>query len=171
MQKEVVRMSKYKLLPVQVENLTKQHYESLAKLQALNVIKNEEFADKKIATGKELNLGLDTSLLGTLSVAIKEYKDAKEKLESYELLEPNNSDIIGLGSTFELTMNYGELEETEVFTLVETHNTNDDHNFISISSPLGNAVNGHIVGDSISYMVEKRMITGTVTNIIKQKTL
>lgn len=158
----------YKLLPVQVENLQKQYDETLLKLRALNVISNEEFEDKKAATGKELNLGLDASLLGSLSVTTRDYKDAKEKLENHEVIEPNNSDVIGLGSTFEINMNYGGLEEKEVFTLVEVHNSKDDDSFISASCPLGRAVTGKKAGDKISYIVENRKITGEVTDIIKE---
>lgn len=158
----------YKLLPVQVENLKKQYDESLLKLQALNVIKNEEFLDSKAATGNELNLGMDASLLGSLAVTAKVYKDAKEKLENYEIVEPNNSDIIGLGSTFEINMNYDGFEENEIFTLVAVTNPKDDHSFISINSPLGKAVLGAKPGQKIGYMVDQKNITGTITDIIKE---
>ncbi len=158
----------YKLLPVQVENLQKQYDESLLKLNALKVISNEDFEDKKAATGKELNLGLDASLLGSLSVTTRDYKDAKEKLENHEVIEPNNSDIIGLGSTFEILMNYGDCKEKEICTLVEMHNVCDSSDLISIDSPRGKAVLGKKAGDNISYEVEKRIFTGTVTDIIKE---
>lgn len=160
---------KYKLLSVQVENLQKQYEESLSKLTSLNAVKNEEFADKKVATASEVNVGMDTSLLGALSIASGDYKDAKKKLENYEIIESNYSDVIDLGSTFEVEMNYGDLVEKEVFTLVEVHNKKDDHSFISIFSPLGEAVTGSKIGDEISYTVEKRKITGRVTDIIKEK--
>lgn len=163
----------YRLLPVQVENLKKQYDESFLKLKALNVLKTEELNDKKAATGTEINLGLDTSLLGTLTFASKGYKEAKQILENYEIVEPNNSDIIGLGTTFEVQMNYDGFEEKEIFTLVEIHTPNDDKSFISVNSPLGKAVVGAKTGEEISYTVEQRRITGTVTDIIKenQKTL
>ena len=141
----------YKLLPVQVD-----------------IIKNEELLDSKSATGNELNLGMDVSLLGLLAVTAKGYKEAKEKLENYEIVEPNNSDIIGLGSTFEINMNFDGLEENEIYTLVEVKNTNDDHSFISINSPLGKAVEGAKVGQKIGYMVDQRNITGTITDIVKE---
>lgn len=164
---------RYKLLPVQVENLRKQHDDSLLKLKSLNILKNEEFADNKVASGKELNLGLDTSLLGNLSIATKDYKEAKEKLGNYELIEPNNSEIIGLGSTFEISMNYGDFDDKETFTLVEVHNVCDDSSLISVVSPLGKAALGKKVGDNVSYIVEDRKFTGTINSIIieNKKTL
>ena len=160
---------KYRLLPAQVENLKKQYDESLLKMQALNGVKNEEFADKKAATGREINLGLDASLLGALTVTARDYRDAKEKLGNYEIIKPNNSDVIGLGSTFEIAMNYGDVTEKEIFTLVEVTNFADDPNLISIDSPLGKAVVGAKAGDTISYMVEKRKFTGAVTDVIKEQ--
>lgn len=160
---------KYRLLPVQVENLRKQYNESVAKLQSLNVMKENEVSERKVASGNEINFGPDTSLLGSLSIASRDYKEAKEKLECYELLENKNSDIIDLGSTFEVEMNYDGIVENEVFTLVEIRNHKDDHSFISIDSPLGKAVAGTQVGDAISYMVGKERITGTVTGIVKEK--
>lgn len=160
---------KYRLLPVQVENLRKQYDESLSKLQTLNVMKNTEASDKKGTTDSEINFSADTSLLGALSITSRAYKEAKERLECYELLENKNSDIIDLGSTFEVEMNYDGIVENEVFTLVEIRNHKDDHSFISIDSPLGQAVAGTQVGDAISYMVGKERITGTVTGIVKEK--
>lgn len=163
---------KYRLLPVQVENLQKMCDENFSKLRKLNIIKTEDLNDKKAASGREMNLGVDSSLLGILTVTIKNYKEAKEKLENYEIVEPSNSDIIELGSTFEVQMNYDGFEENEIFTLVETHIPNDDKSFISVDSPLGKAVVGAKAGEEISYTVEQRRITGTVTDIIKeQKTL
>lgn len=163
-------MSKiYKLLPVQVENLQRQHDENLLKLRQLNVVKNQELSDAKISTGNELILGMDISLLGSLSVAARDYKEAKERLGSYEIIENNNYDVIGLGSTFEINMNYDGIVEAETFTLVETRNHNDDENFISIDSPLGKSVVGSKVGDKISYAVDKIRMTGTVTGIVKEK--
>lgn len=160
---------KYKLLPIQVENLKKQYNESLAKLRALNGLKFEELADKKGTIDNDVSFSADTSLLGALSITSRDYKDAKEKLENYEIIEYNNSDVIDLGSTFEVEMNYGDITETEVFTLVEVKNHTDEHNFISVDSPLGKAVTGTQVGDTISYIVEKRKIIGTVTGIVKEK--
>lgn len=160
---------KYRLLPVQVENLRKQYDESVAKLQSLNIMKKDEMADKKGTTDNEISFSADTSLLGALSITSRDYKEAKEKLDNYEIIESNNSDVIGLGSTFEIEMNYEGLIETEVFTLVEVRNHKDDNSFISIDSPLGKAVAGTQAGDAISYMVGKERITGTVTSIIKEK--
>lgn len=161
-------MKKIKLLPVQVENLQKQYAETFLRLQRINVDASTSLEDIKAASGKELNLGLDASLLGSLSVTARDYADAKKILENHEVIEPNNSDIIGLGSTFVLDMNYSGIEATEVLTLVEVRNSRDDENFISISSPLGRAVNGKKEGDAISYIVDNRNITGKVTEIIKE---
>lgn len=160
---------KYRLLPVQVEILKRQYNESISKLEALNVMKNDEALEKKGTTNNEICFSPDTSILGSLSIASRDYKEAKEKLESYELLENKNSDIIDLGSTFEVEMNYDGIIESEVFTLVEIRNHKDDHSLISIDSPLGKAVVGTQVGDEISYMVQKRIITGTITGIVKEK--
>ena len=150
----------YRLLPVQVENLKKQYMESVCKLKELNVLKNDEMSDKKGITDNEICFSADTSLLGSLSIAANDYKEAKEKLDSYEIIENNNSDIIGLGSTFEAQMNYEGLIETETFTLVEVRNHKDDRNLISVDSPLGKSAQGKTIGDTIGYTVEKRRITG-----------
>lgn len=159
---------KYRLLPVQVDNLQKLYHESFLKLKALNVVKNEEMADTKVATGAELNLGLDASLLGTISVAKKNYDESREILGNYEVIEPNNSDIIGLGSTFEVLLNYGDFQETEVLTLVEARNVCDSSDLISVFSPCGKAALGKKAGDNIAYMVDGTRITGTVIDVVKE---
>lgn len=159
---------KYKLLPIQVENLRKQYDENLLKLKALNVIKSEEFIDKKNVNGQELNVGIDVSLLGTLTVTVKDYNDAKEKLKNYEVIEPNNSDVIDLGSSFEIALKAGDSFIKKVFTLVEVNNVCDGPDLISVSTPIGKAVLGSKVGDEISYIVNDRKITGNITDIIKE---
>ena len=161
--------TKVRLLPEQVENLKNQYNQNLARLQSINLAKNEQYAEFKSHVEDETAFGPDTSILGALAAVGREFNDAKQKLGNYELIEPNNSDIIGLGSTFEVLMNYGGMEESATITLVEVHNVGDSANLVSINSPLGKASLGKQVGDEISYMVEKRKFTGTVKNILKQK--
>ena len=164
---------KYKLLPVQVENLERTYAESFAKLNALNVLENQEMADKKHITDNEISFSADTSLLGALSITMRDYKEAKEKLANYEMLEQNNSDSIGLGSTFEVEMNYEGKVVKKTFTLVETRNYGDDSNLISINSTFAKGVIGAKQGDVVKYNVGERHFTGTIISIIKakQKTL
>lgn len=157
---------KHKLLPVQVENLKKQYIDNFKKQQNLINIKNEESADKKMAAGLEINFGDDVSLLGSLSIAAKNYKEAEKILANYEIIESRNADVIGLGSTFEVNMDAFGIE---TFTLVEIKNSYDDRSFVSIDSPLGKAVNGAKVGDKISYKVDQNLFTGTITDIVKEK--
>lgn len=166
---------KFKLLPHQVEVLQVQYDVSLKKLQNLNVIKKDEFADFKAASGpNEMNFGLDSSFLGSLEITSKVFKEADLKLKNYELIEQSSSDNIELGSCFEIIIK-GEdfVDEPEVYVLVETTNLGDDYSFISIESPLGQAVMGATAGDTITYYVEGRRFDGTITKIIKpkQKTL
>lgn len=161
--------TKYKLLPVQVENLEKIYTESVNKLRSLSILENEELADKKHITDNEISFSADSSLLGSLSITMRNYKETKEKLANYEILEPNRSDSIGLGSTFEIEMNYENSTQLETFTLVETRNFGDGSNLISINSPFAKGVMGAKQGDIVKYNVGERHFTGTIISIIKEK--
>lgn len=166
-------MEKYRLLPIQVESLKKQYNEIIGKLVELNVLKKEEFADLKAASGAELNTGLDSSFLNSLQRASGAFHDVRNKLKYHEILEPSNSDTIELGSSFEATIDYGDEVGTEVFTLVQIINAGDNFNFISASSPLGEAVLGKNSGDEFQYSVNQNHLKGKINSIIKenQKTL
>lgn len=163
---------KYRLLPHQVEALQTQYEKNYRKLQSLNVIKKDEFSEYKTSNGtNEMNIGLDSSFLGSLEITTRLFKEAQEKLGNYELIEQSSSDNIELGSCFEFLAN-GE-EESEIFVLVETVNLGEDYSFISMNSPFGKAVLGASAGDAISYCVDGRKFEGTIAKIIKprQKTL
>lgn len=165
-------MSKqFKLLSEQVENLNNQIAMNNKKLLNLTSIKNQQSDDMGNEMFDSTNArSLDTSLLGSLHIAKKSMLAANEQLSNYEILEPNTSDIIGLGSTFEINMVYDDgFEDTETLTLVQIRNIGDSADYISIDSPLGKAVVGAEVGQEIEYMVEKRLFRGSITKIIKPK--
>lgn len=163
--------SKFKLLPEQVENLNTQIRLNNERLGNLATVERQQFSEMKNERFDSTTaVSLDSSLLSGLHVARKNIQQAKEQLLDYEIIEPSASDIIGLGSTFEIVMDYGDgFEDTEILTLVQVRNAGDSSDYVSINSPLGRAVNGATVGKQIRYLVEDRVITGSISKIVKPK--
>ena len=165
-------MSKqFKLLPEQVENLNNQIELDRERLTNLNSAKKQQSSDIQNESFDTTNASsFDTSLLGSLHVVSRNIKSAQEQLSDYEILEPNLSDTIGLGSTFEVVMTYENgFEDEATFTLVQVRNSCDSMDYISIDSPLGKAVIGAQAGQEVNYMVEKRLIKCSITKIVKPK--
>lgn len=165
-------MSKqFKLLQEQVENLNNQIEMNRVRFSNLTLSKTQQFKDSESEIRDKTNASsFDTSLLSSLHITSESLKAAQEQLNNYEILEPNTSDVIGLGSTFEIAMDYDNgFDDTETLTLVQVRNIGDSEDYISIDSPLGKAVVGAKVGEEIKYMVEKRLIKGSITKIVKPK--
>lgn len=165
-------MSKqFKLLSEQVENLNRQIEANRSRLFNLTSAGAQQSKDNLSEALDSTNASsLDTSLLGSLHVTSESLKIAKEQLENYEILEPNTSDVIGLGSTFEIVMTYGNgFEEDATLTLVQVRNIGDSDDYVSVDSPLGKAVVGATAGQEIRYTVNKNLIKGSITKIVKPK--
>ena len=162
-------MSKqFKLLPEQVENLNNQIKMNSSRLSNLTLSTTQQIKDIQTEIHDTTNArSFDTSLLGSLHVTSEMLKEAQQQLSNYEILEPNTSDVIGLGSTFEIII--GSDDDVELLTLVQVRNVGDSEDYVSIDSPLGKAVIGARAGEEIKYMVEKRTIKGSITKIVKPK--
>lgn len=157
----------YKFLPEQIENLKKQLDENTSQLDGIIEMRRENYQEKKTGQGNEISVQLDNTLLESFVVNANTLNDIRRKLLNCKVIEPNNSDEIGVGSTFEITLNFGGVEDKSVFTLIETRIPKDPMHFISISSPLGKAVIGKKQGDSFKYVVENSVISGKINEIIK----
>ena len=164
-------IKQFKLLQEQVENLNRQIEANRSRLFNLTSAGAQQAKDNRSEMLDSTNASsFDTSLLGSLHVTSESLKVAKEQLENYEILEPNTSDVIGLGSTFEISMTYGNgFEEDATLTLVQVRNIGDSEDYVSIDSPLGKAVVGAKAGEEIKYAVNKNLIKGSITKIVKPK--
>ena len=139
----------------------------------------EEIEHRKLVVRKEaLEAVKEARAQGDLSenfeyYAAKQYKNKNESriryLERYirnaEVISDQSAmDEVGLNKTAELY--FEDEDETEEYTLVTTVLGNSLDNRISIESPLGRAIRGHICGDrvhveikpGIGYYVEIRSI-------------
>lgn len=157
----------YKFLPEQIENLKQQLETKSTKLDAINAIRKSNFLERKSGQTDELLFQTDHSLLGNFIMTTSALNEIKKQLLNCEIIEPNNSDEIGIGSNFEISSDFDGKELTEVFTLVETRLAGDPSNYISVSSPLGKAVIGKKEGDTFRYVVENSIFTGKINQIIK----
>lgn len=80
---------------------------------------------------------------------------------------PAGTDVVGIGKT--VTIWIPDDEEEDRYTFVSTIREDSLHGFISVDSPVGKALNGHKVGDTVtihvnasySYDVEIRKIEET----------
>lgn len=158
-----------KFLPEQIENLQKKLEQKTSMVASINNIRKAAFEEKKTGSGQETSFPVDNSLLGSFIMNTNSLNDIKNKLLNCEVIEPNNSDEIGLGSKFEISLFFDEEEEREIFTLVETKISGDPSNFVSVNSPLGKAVLGKKQGDNFRYVVENRIFSGRIDEIIKTK--
>lgn len=92
-------------------------------------------------------------------------------LTEKKIIENPNSDTIDIGSSFYLSLDYGDddIEEMEA-TLVEkfvSHEASSDH-FISMETEMGQAIYGKKEGESFSYLLPTgATITGEVLEIAK----
>jgi len=92
-------------------------------------------------------------------------------LTEKKIIENPNSDTIDIGSSFYLSLDYGDgdIEEMEA-TLVEkfvSHEASSDH-FISMETEMGQAIYGKKEGESFSYLLPTgATITGEVLEIDK----
>ena len=159
----------YKFLPEQIENLREQLQAKTLKLEGINNIRKQNYSEMKTGNGQETSFPVDNSLLGNFVVNTNALNDIKNKLLNCEVIEPNNSDEIGIGSTIKISLFFDEDEERETFTLVETRLPKDPANFISINSPLGKAIVAKKQGDSFKYVVENRIFSGRIDEIVKTK--
>ena len=67
-------------------------------------------------------------------------------------------------------MTYGNgFEEDATLTLVQVRNIGDSDDYVSVDSPLGKAVVGATAGQEIRYTVNKNLIKGSITKIVKPK--
>ncbi len=155
----------YKFLPEQIENLKRQLDDENAKFSDILEIRKEHYLERKTGQGEETRILFDNYLLETFLMNATALSDIKEKLLNYKIIERNNSDKIGIGSTFEIIFD-GD-EEKLTFTLIETRLPKDPAHFISISSPLGKAIIGKTQGDSFRYTVEESVISGRINEIKK----
>ena len=92
-------------------------------------------------------------------------------LTEKKIIENPNSDKIDIGSSFVLSLDYGDgdIEEMEA-TLVEkfvSREASSDH-FVSMETEMGQAIYGREEGDNFSYLLPTgRAITGEVLEINK----
>lgn len=155
----------YNFLPEQIENLKRQLKYENEKFNDILEIRKENYLERKTGQGEEARVLFDSSLLQHSFMNVAALNDVKEKLQNCKIIERNNSDEIGIGSTFEIV--FDDEDNKSTFTLIETKLSKDPVNFISISSPLGKAVIGKTQGDNFSYSVEKSIISGRINKIIK----
>lgn len=156
-----------KFLPEQIENLKQQLEVKTSKLDAINAIRKSNYLERKNGQANEFYSQIDHSLLGNFIMTTSALNEIKTQLLNCEIIEPNNSDEIGIGSTFEVSSEFDGEELKEVFILVETRLAGDPSNFVSIVSPLGKAVVGKKQGDNFRYVVENSIFTGRINEIIK----
>ncbi len=157
----------YKFLPDQIENLKGQLETESLKFNEIREIRKANFLEKRLGSGNEISILFDNYLLENFVMNTSELNDIKKKLLNCVIIEPNNSDEIGIGSTFEISLFFDGEEEKSTFTLVETRLSKDPINYISISSPLGNAIIGKKQGDDFKYFVENSIISGRIDEVIK----
>lgn len=95
---------------------------------------------------------------------IAELRNALANVEVIDLNELDERDLrVSVGT--EATLR-GENGKTRVFRLVGTTETNSLSNRISNESPAGEALIGHAIGDTISFMLPSgKMATYVITNI------
>lgn len=155
----------YKFLPEQIENLKRQLSYENEKFNDILEIRREHYLERRTGQGEETRVLFDSSLLEHSFMNAAALSDIKEKLLNCKIIERNNSDEIGIGSTFEIIFDGDDDKST--FTLIETRLPKDPVHFISISSPLGKAIIGKTQGDSFRYSVEKSVISGKINEIIK----
>lgn len=155
----------YKFLPEQIENLKRQLSYENEKFNDILEIRREHYLERRTGQGEETRVLFDSSLLEHSFMNAAALSDIKEKLLNCKIIERNNSDEIGIGSTFEIIFDGDDDKST--FTLIETRLPKDPVHFISISSPLGKAIIGKTQGDSFRYSVEKSVISGRINEIKK----
>ena len=72
----------------------------------------------------------------------------KNMIKTAKVIEDNSAeDEVGVGKT--VTIYVPEDDEEETYTIVSTMRQDSLHGFISVESPMGKALLGHRVGDSI----------------------
>lgn len=157
----------YKFLPEQIEGLKKELESKTKNLNEINVIRKESFSEKKTSELSDPSLQVDNYLLESFISNTTSLNEIKNKLINCEVIEPNNSDEIGIGSTVSISLFFEGEEEKSIFTLVETHLSTDPTSFISIFSPLGRAVVNKKSGDNFRYVVENSIFSGKINEIIK----
>ena len=155
----------YKFLPEQIENLEKQLNDENAKFNDFLKQRKEHYSERGIGEGDASGVLFDNCLLENSAMNVASLNNIREKLLNCKIIERNNSDEIKIGSTFEIFFD-GD-DEKITCTLIETRIPNDPMHFISTSSPLGKAVIGKKQGDNFEYVVQKSVISGRITEIIK----
>jgi transcription elongation factor GreA len=76
----------------------------------------------------------------------------KNMIKTAKVIEDNSAeDEVGVGKT--VTIYVPEDDEEETYTIVSTMRQDSIHGFISVESPMGKALLGHRVGDSIMVRV------------------
>ena len=93
-------------------------------------------------------------------------------LLSSEIENNIDSNIINIGSEFEVELNFdGEIDTVTATLISKKIGTESSGEFISCESPLGKAIYKKSLNDVFSYELNNGFkVMGRVTNIVKQKT-
>lgn len=108
---------------------------------------------RKIETARELG---DLSENGDYHAAKEEQGKMEgrimhlaQMLENAQIVEADDSGQVGPGSV--VTIRFAGDDETEQYLLGSIEERHDTYEVMSTSSPLGEALRGHVAGDTVSY--------------------
>ncbi len=92
-----------------------------------------------------------TSIRGTIQLISQDIEKLEKRLENLGSKGNTKSSVVSLNDTIKLKCIYGNgIEEINVSKIVEAHPNNDE---ISKVSPVGKAVLGHSVGETVTVLV------------------
>ncbi len=155
----------YYITKEELENINRELVEIEFKLANL---KKEKISREN--TGfREVNsdLLLYNSEVTTLKVKLKELKNI---IKTSTVVNNNDDNVIGIGTRFKATINFGDEEETSNYILTGKNYVYDpDYENISSASPLGKAVLNKKEKDSFKYNVDENIMYGVIDKIYSLK--
>lgn len=129
-------------------------------------------------------LELKLSVIGNKSISIMSYKDKQDyyntrydyiellqlrnKISNLEVIE-NNSDIIGLGSIFNASIESNTIKDTSNYIVSDCDIKVPGYVIINLDAPFTKAVIGKSENDEFSYNVGFETINGKINKIIKKE--
>lgn len=124
------------------------------------------------------------SVIGNKSIFIMSYKDKQDyyntrydyiellqlrnKISNLEVIE-NNSDIIGLGSIFNASIESNTIKDTSNYIVSDCDIKVPGYVIINLDAPFTKAVIGKSENDEFSYNVGFETINGKINKIIKKE--
>lgn len=164
-------VKKIKLLPEQVATL-KAELESkfMEKSGYLDEAKSTS-GEFSISDGSENKKTFDTSLLFDIARTTTRAKEISSLLKKCEVVTKYNAEEIQIGTKFDVVCDFGDKDiEKSTLILVQTKDGANSEAYISVDSPIGEALVGQKEGVPFAILMPNNsVIKAVVTNIYENR--